>query len=139
MASDLFRFLKEMNQGNFRYVDGMSEKETKAISPFVLLMWCSGAEQEAPVHSVLTDTYVNDYVFTLSKHPKLLHKLFFAANGGVSNTKYAFRKSVTNEETKVIDAICFHYNCTPREAKDYKRILDKDSLDTIKQIYEDRS
>ena len=38
MASDLFRFLKEMNQGNFRYVDGMSEKETKAISPFVLLM-----------------------------------------------------------------------------------------------------
>lgn len=133
--SDLFGFLRKMNEGDFRYVDRMGEEETKKLSPFVLLMWCNGAERSAPEHTVLTNTYVNEYVFPLGRHPKLLHKLFVAANGGVSNTRYKFKKSVTKEEVETIRAISYYYQCSYREAKDYASILKEKDIEEMKKIY----
>lgn len=135
--SDLFGFLKEMNKGNYRYIDTMSEDETKKISPFVLLMWCNGAESAPEVHTVLTDTYVNEYVFSLAKHPKLLHKLFFAANEGMGNTRYKFKKTATKDDMKQLKAICYYHQCSEREARDYMKILTKSDLKHLLDIYEE--
>ncbi len=138
MKADLFKFFDEMNKGNFSYVDSLSDDEVKSLSPFVLLMWMHGAQQNKVLHTLLTDWYCNVRVFSLSKHPRLLLKLFVAANGDIDSTRYKFKKSTGNEATKNAKAVAGYYQCSLSEAKDYLRILTKEDVKEIVEIYEMR-
>lgn len=129
--SDLFGFFQKANEGDFRYVDNMSDEEVKAISPFVLLMWANGAVENRPIHTIMTDTYMNDKVFSLSKHPRLLLKLFVAANSGIDKTRYSFLKYGASKSNKVVEGIADFYNCSLSEARDFARILTEDDKNRI--------
>lgn len=132
--SDLFRFFDKANRGDFSYVDEvMTDEDIKKISPYVLTMW--NAVDNPEIHTILTDRYLNGVVFSLSKHPKLLLKLFIEANGEIDSTKYKFRKSVSKNESKIIRLIAKHYSVGYDDAKDYYDILDEDSIKEIKEIY----
>jgi hypothetical protein len=111
----------------------MTDEDIKKISPFVLTMW--NAVENPEVHTILTDRYLNEVVFSLSKHPKLLLKLFIEANGEIDSTKYKFRKSVSKNESATIRLIAQHYNVGYDDAKDYMNILDEASIKELKEIY----
>lgn len=134
--SDLFKFFDKLNEGDLSYVDQMTDDEVKAISPFVLTMWMSGATSNNIEHVILTDTYCNDKIFQLSKHPRLLLKLFMSANEGIGRDRYKFEKSVTKEESAVTKLIARHYQCGYNEAKQYKRLLSEKDLKELKEMYE---
>lgn len=137
--SDLFLFLAKANQGDLDYVDRMSEDEVKAISPFVLMGWALGAEENNVHHTVMTDSLVNDKVFSLSRHPRLLLKLFVVANNGIDNTRYRFVRPAPSKGTKEVKAIADYYGCSIREAEDYAPILDKEDRKTILALAESRA
>jgi hypothetical protein len=130
---DLFGFLNAIERGDFSHVDGMSDEDIKAISPFVLLMWEGKSNNIARV--ITTNEFCNDVVFSLSKHPKLLLKLFIASGNDMGGTKWEFVKSTTTQESTIYKMIANHYQCGYNEAKDIKRLLSKDDINELKEMY----
>ena len=132
--SDLFAFFDALNKGDMDYVDSMTDKSVKDISPFVLTMWMSGATSNQVEHVILTDMYCNDKVFGLSKHPRLLLKLFISANSGMGNDRYKFERCVSKTESRAIHNIASYYRCGLHEARQYKELLSKDDIKEIEGI-----
>lgn len=135
--SDLFKFFSAANKGDFAFVDNMTDEEIKKISPFVLLGWGAGAEQNTEIHAIMTNEFMNDKVFSLGRHPRLLLKLFVAANSDIDSTRYKYIKAQKSKSTKEAEHIAAYYRCTLREAKDYARILTDDDKKEISKIYEE--
>lgn len=132
---DLFGFFNSACSGDFEKVDQMTDEEVKSLSPFVLMMWANGAQQNAGTHIIMTDLYCNDVVFSQAKHPRLLLKLFIAANCDLGNTRFKFKKSVSSEQSSLIKLVANYYQCGYDEARDYCRILSQEDLEEIKNIY----
>ena len=132
--SELFKFFEKANKGDFSYVDSLSDDEVKKLSPFTLTMWAHGAEKNKSNHILFTNVIYNPYVFSFYKHPRLLLKLWIAANEG-SNDRYKFVKSITQEETKLLTCIAKYYQCGIREAKDIKKLLTDEDMKMIIEIY----
>lgn len=130
--ADIFTFFDKANKGEMKYVDQMTDKEVKEINPYVLLMWAQGASQNTAIHTIVTDMYMNDKVFTLKNHPRLLLKLFIAANGEIDDARYRFVKPKTKSTTMDVQSIAEYYQCSIREAEDYSRILSEDDMKEIK-------
>lgn len=132
--SDLFTFFKKANAGDFGYVDSMTDDEVKAISPYVLLGWSMGASTNNAIHVIMTDSVMNDKVFGMSKHPRLMLKAFIAANCGIDNARYKYVKSGGSKANKETQTIAKYYQCSLREARDYARILTDDDKKQIVAI-----
>lgn len=134
---DIFHLFRRMGDSDYDWVLTMSDEDLKTVSVYVLLMWIHGADRDKAAHLILTNQYVNNYVFSLSKHNRLLLLLLFATNGDMDHARYSFTKSVGKNETKMISAIAHYYNCTYDNAKDYADILSKEEIDEILKVYED--
>jgi len=133
--SDLFKFLDKMNAEQYDYIDRLSEEDVKKLNTFMLLGWINGAQQNRAAHVLLTDEFVNDKVFSLHKHPRLLLKLLIAANGNIDKTRYQFEKFVSSEKEKEIKQIAKYYKIGYSTAKQYARVLPKEDIETIKEFY----
>lgn len=133
--SDLFQFFDKMNHEHYDYVDHLPEDDIKKLNTFMLLQWINGAKSNTAAHVLLTDEFVNDRVFSLYGHPRLLLKLLIAANGGMGNTKYSFMKSVTSEKEKQIKQIAKYYKVGYSTAKQYAMILPEEDIEAIKEMY----
>jgi len=133
--SDIFKFFEKMNHERFEYVDELSDDDIKKLNAFMLLQWVNGSKSNSVAHVMLTDEFVNDRVFSLYQHPRLLLKLLIAANGGMGNTRYGFDKSVTSEKEKEIKQIASYYKVGYNTAKQYSRILSEEDIKTIKEFY----
>lgn len=135
---DIFRYFKAINDDDYAYIDRASkEGELDSISPFVVLMWMNGAEENQHIHNILTSMYASQYVFSLSKHSVLLHKLMVASNSLGDDTRYKFRKAntTTTGGTKEHQWIAEHYNCSIREAKEIAEILSKEEIKELEKLY----
>ena len=136
--SDLFSYLRNVNDGNYKHIDNMTDDELKKISPYVLTMWGNGAVDNNEIHTIVTNAYYNDKVFSLSKHPKLLLKLFMAANTDIDNTRYQFRKATGSSEMKKYKAIGDYYNVSLDVAKQYATILEESDIKDIVELFEQK-
>ena len=134
--SVLFDFLGAVNRGDFDFIDRLSDQDMKELQPFVLLGWLHGAEFGRDAHVILTDAYVNDLVFKLHRHPKLVLMVMMAANAGLGNTKYKYVKSTSSKETKQVVAVAEYYKVSTKEAKEYIKILPEADVKTICSIME---
>lgn len=135
--ADIFAFLNAMNSGDFRYVEEMSDEEVKSLSPFVLSMWANGAKSNTGIHVWTTDAYCNDKIFSLTRHPRLLLKLFVAANSEIDNTRYAFQKSVQTSNKKKVEVLCKVYDIGVTEAQIMLELLTEEELKEAEEIYAD--
>jgi len=133
--ADLFKFLNKMNEGDLSYVDSLSDDEAKALSPYVIMMWINGASKNVEYRVILTDLYVNQYIFSLNKHPRLLLKLFVAANEGLGSCRYTFQKTLNKNNKHIYRMIANHYKVSYDEAKDYHRLLSESDIEELKEIY----
>lgn len=132
----LFTYLKKANTGDFDYVNSLTDEEVNKISPYVLLGWGNGANQNNEIHTVMTDSIMNDKVFKFNKHPRLLLKLFMAANCDIDSTKYSYIKHGATKASKSIKYIAAYYKCSLREARDYARILTPEDIKEITKMME---
>jgi hypothetical protein len=132
---ELFSFFDAMNSGKFSYVDDMSDAEVKQLSPFVLLMWVAGATSNNDIHTIVTNSFVNPYVFSLSKHPRLLLKLFISANSDIDNARYKFVKSGASERSTAIKNAAHYYGLTYQQAKDIMPLLSDEDLKELEKFY----
>lgn len=129
----LFNFLNEANKGNHDFVNDLKEEEVKELSPFLLLMWFSGADRNQHLHTFLTNLYCNDKVFTLSRHPRLLLHLFVAANSGMGNPRYSFRKATNKNDSATVLMVAEYYKVGYDVAKQYLSLLTKEDLKEIEE------
>lgn len=133
---DIFKLFGKMNNEDYAWVMALTDDELKTVSVYVLLMWIHGVDRNESAHLILTNQYVNQYVFHLQKHNRLLLLLMFAVNSGMGSPRYQFKKSVTKQETKSIKAIASFYNCTYDDAKGYADILSADEIKEMIEIME---
>ena len=129
--NDLFTFLNKAYEGDYVYVDQLDDEDLKKISAFLLLGWAQGALSNTNIHVPMTNEYFNRYVFSLSKHPRLLLKLFISANSGMGNTRYKYKKSPNSEKSSIIKSIARYYEIGYNEAKDCIRVLSDDDIKRI--------
>lgn len=132
---DLFRFFEAINQEDYGYVDSLTDEEIKAMSPYVIQMWMHGASSNTELRVIYNNDYLNDKIFSLQKHPRLLLKLFIAANSGLGYTRFGFVKSVSSAESVIIRQIAQHYACGYDQAKEIKELLSDEDLKEISMIY----
>lgn len=125
---NIFNILDKITDGDFDYIDSLTEQELKSFEPYVTQLWLRGAVQNNAVHVYLTNQVVNKYTFFFSKHPKLLYKLMCAANGGFDHTKYRFIKRPKKKQSKSIKLLCDYYNYSPRRAVEALSLLDDNQL-----------
>lgn len=133
--SALFKLFDAINEEKFSFVDKMTDEEVKEISPFVLLGWMHGAEENTNIHSIMTDTYCNPYVFSLAKHPRLLLKTFVFANGDIDYTRYSFVKPTNKGSSdKTAKNVALYYGCSLKDAGDYVTLLSEENIKHINEI-----
>lgn len=124
----LFDFLKKIVDGDKDVIDKLTEDELKEFNPYLIQLWVSGANINNDLHCLYTNEIVNKYIFSLSKHKKLLYKLFCIGNNTETYTRFSFPKKPKNNYPTILSAISNYYEITDSEALDYLKILDKESI-----------
>lgn len=136
MSSDIFGFLNAVNRGDFGFVDDLTDEDAKKLSPFVLLMWMNGAQSNTDIHVIVTNSFVNPFVFSLYKHHKFLLKLLIAANSNIDNARYKFVKSgAASEKGSLVSKVALHYNCGLDHAKDILKMLADADIKELEDLY----
>jgi hypothetical protein len=131
MEVSIFECLANIDKGNVALFDTLSkEQQTSLIKPVVLQQWLysSTTSKDATAVNMLNNN-VNQYIFSLYKHPRLLFNLM--CGSGLGRTRrYSYTKRVPNESNQrlSLEIIELHEGCSPREAKSFIRLLNKDDL-----------
>jgi hypothetical protein len=127
-----------MNAEDYDYVDDLTDEEVKGLSAYVMMMWILGSSEEREARVILTNDQVNQYIFTLAKHPRLLLKLLVSSNG-LGDCRYKFTKTEGVSGQSDAQLVAKHYNVTEKDAKDYLKVIPKKDLETLKKQYKEWS
>lgn len=138
---DIFKLLGKISKDDKKYFDELSTEEQKAFVPRVVCQWLSGTSDKA---QILGLDYVNWYVDSLYKHPKLIYLLFCIAvneladektNNRKRNSRYKWIKLLSREKGKqeIVKLIQKEYGYSERDAIEVKDIFsDEDILELAK-------
>jgi hypothetical protein len=78
-ALDIFDLLNKINDASVVDVySGLTDEERAAFAPLVTMRWMSGSPDAAELLAL--NEFVNQYVFSLGKHPHLLMQLLQACS-----------------------------------------------------------
>lgn len=111
---DLFKqTLPALFACDFDFYDRCSEAEQKEITPLILMRWVSLclSNQEAAVF--MTNTFVNEYFWNLSKYPELQWKLLCVASSEIARRPPRmqwFQAKRSNSKTPKLDAYLLMIN-----------------------------
>lgn len=100
---DIFEVLKIIDGGDIYYYDTLSEEEQKSVSMYTLFHWMAGTDNSYQLQAL--ESIVNPFIFSLSKHPKLLYRLMVIASSGTAKRyKWMGRKKIKTKplSTKAI-------------------------------------
>lgn len=78
---DIFEVLSNIDNKNVDYYDNLSDEQKKAFAPIVIAQWMCCSKSE--IQTILTNEFVNKYIYSLYKHPELLYKLMTCCSMGV--------------------------------------------------------
>lgn len=131
MTATIFECLGEIDKGNVRYYHTLSQAErTALIKPIVLQGWlvsstpCSNVNQ----HDMYNEN-VNQYIFSLYKHPSLLFKLMCGCGQGRPR-KYSYTKRVGNgsKQPLSLNVIKMYEGCSERDAICFLRVYNVEDI-----------
>ena len=125
--------LSRINAGDYDFFNRMTDEEVKSLPPYVLALWLRGANQNRPVHTLLTEIHLNEKLFTLSKHPRLLYMLAVHANSGLDNTRYSFIPDKKEISTKRTNLIRFDLECSEEVAELYAGLLTEEDYKELEE------
>lgn len=89
---DIFEVLDHITMKDTGWFQYLPADKQKAFQPVVVQKWVRGANNNADHHILATNEFVNPFIFSLSAHPVLIYKLFCAANGLKTPTRYRYLK-----------------------------------------------
>ena len=132
---DIFEALKKINEGKYEWFESFTEEEQNSLAPFVLLLWIKGAQRNHMAHIIMTNEYVNSFVFSLDpEHRQLLYKLFCFSNNFNDGSYYKFRKK--DKDYLSLKAICWYYQTNKKKSQEIFQLLNQEELEEIKEEYE---
>lgn len=128
---DLFGLLSKLDKKQYDLWKSYNEQERKEISPLIIMRWLSGTSDKRQI--IFLNELVNKLVFDLSgEHKELLLKLLAVANSGTPRRYFWMaQKSSASEKRgakRAVAAVEQYYQCSPKEAKEHLRILDKEDV-----------
>lgn len=128
---NIHKLLDNISHDRRDRIDQYSDEDLKSVSPYVLLMWIMGANNNLGIRALLTDEFVNRYVFALSSRKKLLLKLLCMANGYEIDTKYRFRNPQKQKQSYLVSLVAKYHNVPERRAQEDMRIYSADDFREI--------
>jgi len=127
---DLFGLLSKLDKKQYDVWKSYNDDERKEISPLIIMRWLSGTSDQRQI--IFLNEIVNQVVFQLGDHKELMVKLLAVANSGtprryfwMSQKSSASEKRGAKRATSVIEQ---YYQCSPKEAKEHLRILEKEDV-----------
>ncbi|MCB1711952.1 MAG: hypothetical protein KDH96_05590 [Candidatus Riesia sp.] len=128
----IFTLLKEIENKNYQFYDSLTKEQQQILfKPVVVMMWLVGSYSSINQYMLL-DEIVNRYLFTFSKHPKLLYLLMCVCGEHKSKKSVFLKRNVKQQKFKeTMEVIELYYNCSPREAETYKVLL---NIEDIKEM-----
>lgn len=138
MNRDVFFVLDRMTKGDYDFILSLTEKEMKELSPFVILSFIMGAKTEKEARTIMNDLFVNPFIFTLSKHTRLVLLCMVAANEGLPKTGYTFFKQNKTTNNKHIRYIMNHLACSEDAAREYFTLLEEPAILEIEMEIEEK-
>lgn len=125
---DIFKLLKHIDNGDYDFVDTLSDDELKAFTPYVVQTWLYGSYDNKELRTVLLNELCNSLTFSLQKHPKLLYKLFCNASG-FGETNHYFPKAISKTKKPLtVKLLKSHYVIGDNEANDMLSLYDSDGI-----------
>lgn len=123
---DIWELLRNIDDNNRQFLDGLPEDQKKGFVPVVTLRWLSGSGNAT--HLLNINEIVNSTVFNLYKHPGLLYDLMLVATPtGRKNynwTKAAKKKKVSRR----VDIIRRYLDVSPFEAESFSPLYTNTDL-----------
>ena len=95
---NIFKVLEHITNGDYEWIETLSDGELKEVQPYVLQMWLKGANNNLDARLQMMNVTSNPYLFSLGNHKKLLYKLLCVANGFGISTRCTFKKSAKKTE-----------------------------------------
>lgn len=120
---DIFSVLGKIDKGQFDIWKSLSEEEQKEISPFIIMKWMTGTNDQRQV--LFLNEFVNQYVFSLGKEKELLMKLLTVASSK-SFKRYFWlgTKKQSTKKTKSLEIVKQFYRYSDREVNNVIGLLD---------------
>lgn len=124
---DLFAALANIDKKNIGYYDSLPADQKKLFVPVVIMQWLSCTSQ--PLQMLLVNSYVNRYVFSLYKHPKLLFQLMTVTTDG-TRQRYDWKAAPKRKTNfpKSVDVIQQYTNESKRRAIDIVKYMSNDEI-----------
>ena len=128
---DIFRVLDNATDGNFDFYQTLTETEQKALSYWLVMVWCWGTAMESGslYHLYFIHQELNKRLTISTQHPELFWGVLCSSVGGMGG-RYKFPKktSHTSSQKARITLISDYYGVTEREAIDLLKLFDDDEL-----------
>lgn len=134
---NIHHVLSRITAGDYEFFQSMTEEELKEIQPYVIALWLRGAYEDRWAHVIMTDTFLNTKLFSLSRHPKLLLMLATYANSGMGDTRYEFRKDERETKKKTTNLIMREFSCNETAARLYEKFLSEEDIKELEAKYEE--
>lgn len=127
---DIFEILRSIDFQKKDWYEQYPESLQKSIPLVVLMMWLACSNNDMQV--VITNNNVNNYIFKLYKHPKLIAKLLSTCGLG-KPSRYKWIKNDTKKTStpKSIALLQRYYECSFKEAKRMMNQIDHGDILTI--------
>lgn len=123
---NIFDALNRLTAGDFEWFLSLDDEQVKGLPPYVLMLWVQGAQENTEYHTILTNLYVNSFVFGLGKHPRLSYLLLCVANNlGRTRFDWLVKKA---KKPKAIDIIMRYYCYSEPEARQVVRFFDDEGI-----------
>lgn len=130
---NLFSVLKSITIGDYGFIDTLSEEQLKEFKPYVIQLWLKNSDVNERYRYVFLSEYVNNRIFSLSDHPKLLYKLMCVASGLKDNARYKFNHYQQKKDNK-INIVSEYYSISYDKAADSMQLIADD--DVVEMAYD---
>jgi len=123
---DIFEVLREINNKNYNYLDGIDDNLKKSFTPYVVFQWLQSTDDS---NQVLVLNHISPMLFDLQDHPELLFKLFcISSMNKYTRYSWIFPKSTKDDTLEILGK---YLECSKRVATEYKEFY---TIDDIKQM-----